>query len=379
MRRGGTGVLQMFATFGLEAGWYQEGGDVGALRLFEPEPVEPLACSEDWSVEQAIEEYIGAKCPNKQTAAGYRTLARKWGLWMRNLRCSTPKVPHAITTEDLQKFLDWVQRVAEDKGQKNPENTRNKLRMNLHAVWNWLAAEGRLPSVVRFPDPVPCRRVAGQFFFERREVSALYEAAGRMQCPRLWRDPRPISHLWQAAIVLFWFYAFDTRALFYESGKQQITWDHIYRQPLPPGRAGNVRAKYGWIRWKRQKTGVVLLLPIHPVVHRHLDLIRPQGDLFDRGAAIIGRAGGTDPNERFRELVCEAGLSAKIDPETGQRINYVLKDLRKTAATYYGDRDAGLILGHVPDSITARHYENPLPRIVRAVKRVKYPRAFRDG
>ncbi len=368
----------MFATFGLEAGWYQEGGDVGALRLFAPEPVEPLAGAEDWAVERSIEEYIGAKCPNPRTAAGYRTLAKKWGFWASNHRSMRPMLAQAVTTGDIEDFLGWVEAEAAKTGDRNPQNTRNKCRMQMLAVWNWLARVGRLSAVVRFPERVTARTVAGQYFLRRSEVSALYQAAGRLRSPRLWRDPRPLGKLWQAAIVLFYFYGLDTRALFYELGKSQLGWQHIFPEELPPGRVANVRCPHGWIRWQRQKTGMLLLLPIHPVVRHHLDAIRPTGELFDRSSAVFGRAGGTDPNERFRGLVEAAGLPAKLDAQTGQRVPYVLKDLRKTCATAYGGRDARLILGHADGTITDKHYANRLPEVLAAVKRVKYPRAFRD-
>jgi hypothetical protein len=162
-------------------------------------------------------------------------------------------------------------------------------------------------------------------------------------------------------------------------GRQAATWlgARVFNERLPPGRVANVACKYGWIRWERQKTGMLLLLPIHPVVRAHLERIRPQRELFERGGAIFGRAGGTDPNERFRQLVAAAGLPAKIDPITSRPVRYVLKDLRKTCATAYGAERARLILGHTDGTITERHYANRLPEVLRAVKEIRVPRAFR--
>jgi integrase len=369
----------MFATFDLSGDVYQEGAAVGAQRLwvFDPEPQEPLSGEAAWTVEQSIEAYIGAKCPNPRTAAGYRTIKRKWGNWLRNHRCMRPMIPQAVTTGDLEAFLAWVEAEAETAGDRNPQNTRNKTRQSLLAVWHWLARQGHISAVVRFPDRVQARTVAGQYFLRRAEISAIYEAAGRLRSPRLWKDSRPLSDLWQAAIVLMYFYGLDTRAIFYEAGKQQLGWQHVFNERLPPGRVANVACKYGWIRWERQKTGMLLLLPIHPVVRAHLERIRPQRELFERGGAIFGRAGGTDPNERFRQLVAAAGLPAKIDPITSRPVRYVLKDLRKTCATAYGAERARLILGHTDGTITERHYANRLPEVLRAVKEIRVPRAFR--
>ena len=67
------------------------------------------------------------------------------------------------------------------------------------------------------------------------------------------------------------------------------------------------------------------------VVHAHLKSIRPATPQPDEPVF----AGGTSrPNKQFQLLCDLAGVKPKQDVETGEEKLWVLKDLRKTAATY---------------------------------------------
>ena len=52
--------------------------------------------------------------------------------------------------------------------------------------------------------------------------------------------------------------------------------------------------------------------------------------------------GGSRPSVRFQQLCDLAGLKPKTDIETREEKSWLLKDLRKTCATYYDQ--------HVPES-----------------------------
>ena len=52
--------------------------------------------------------------------------------------------------------------------------------------------------------------------------------------------------------------------------------------------------------------------------------------------------GSSRPNTRFRQLCDLARIEPKTDVETGEDKPWVLKDLRKTCATYFDE--------HVPES-----------------------------
>ena len=52
--------------------------------------------------------------------------------------------------------------------------------------------------------------------------------------------------------------------------------------------------------------------------------------------------GGARSNARFHDLCNLAGIKPRMNVETGEDEPWVLKDLRKTCATYYDE--------HVPES-----------------------------
>lgn len=75
------------------------------------------------------------------------------------------------------------------------------------------------------------------------------------------------------------------------------------------------------------------------VVHAHIkslmpDQARPDEPLF------LG--GGSRPNSRFKELCRLAGIRPKTDVVTGKERAWMLKDRRKSCATYYDE--------HIPES-----------------------------
>jgi hypothetical protein len=89
--------------------------------------------------------------------------------------------------------------------------------------------------------------------------------------------------------------------------------------------------------------------------------------------------GSSRPNSRFRQLCELAGITPKTDIETGEAKQWLLKDLRKTCATYY---DAHLpessieILGHSVGGVTYRHYAHRAPLAFKAITTLPQPSAF---
>lgn len=366
----------------------REGEAVGAqLALFDPggwdvadrtreAPTASPAVPSGPTVEEAIDQYCKAKRLALGTTRGYATTREKWRDWSSSLRSRTPMVAQAVTAEDLADFLGWVHESAESAEDDNPGRTHNKVREHLRAVFRWLMDEGRLEALVRFPARREQRSVRGHYYLTRAEMSSLYWATYRMKNPRGWSDSRSIGSLWRTALVLWFFYGLDTHALMYCKGKQRLCWRHIVYTDLPPGRAAKVKCPHGWIRLKRQKTGKLLLFPMHRLVRAHLDLIRPADAQPDD--PIFGKAGRSKPNDVFRALTLWAKLPEKVDAETGDVVAWIIQDLRKTCATSYGERRGKLILGHADGSITGKHYANRLPVVCKAVRTVKSPRAFRS-
>ncbi len=116
------------------------------------------------------------------------------------------------------------------------------------------------------------------------------------------------------------------------------------------------KSKWGWLRYRRVKTGKAFCRPMNRVVHAHLKSLRTERTLPD-SPVFLG--GGSRPNVRFRELCDLAEIVAKTDPDSDAQKPWVLKDLRKTCATYYDEHmpESSIeILGHSVGGVTYRHY-----------------------
>jgi len=97
--------------------------------------------------------------------------------------------------------------------------------------------------------------------------------------------------------------------------------------------------RWGWLLYRRIKTGKTFCRPMNRVVHAHIKSVMPR-DPQPNEPVLVG--GSARPNHRFLQLCALAGIRPKIDVETGEERPWLLKDLRKTCATYY---DA-----HMPES-----------------------------
>lgn len=112
------------------------------------------------------------------------------------------------------------------------------------------------------------------------------------------------------------------------------------------------------------------------VVHVHLKSKLPENPQSDE-PVLWG--GGSRPNVRFQELCNLAGIKAKKNAETGRDEAWLLKDLRKTCATYYDEHvpESSIeTLGHSVGGITHRHYAHRDPLAFKAIMTLPQPSAF---
>ena len=73
------------------------------------------------------------------------------------------------------------------------------------------------------------------------------------------------------------------------------------------------------------------------------------------------------------------GHQAEDGVETGEKKPWLLKDLRKTCATYYDEHvpESSIeILGHSVGGVTYRHYAHRAPLAFRAIMTLPQPSAF---
>jgi len=178
-----------------------------------------------------------------------------------------------------------------------------------------------------------------------------------MKRPRGWNSPYPVGRYWRTALVLFFNYGLDTGTIWGSLQEHEpILWRHVFWDRQSPGGQSKQQSPWGWLFYRRVKTGKTFYRPINRVVHAHLKNILPEIAHTDY-PVVLG--GGARPNARFQELCKLAGIKPKRNAETGEEEAWLLKDLRKTCATYYDEHvpESSIeILGHSVGGITYRHY-----------------------
>jgi hypothetical protein len=319
----------------------------------------------------ATESYLRAKSLSRGTRNEYRSTLRKWGQW-----------GHGVPIQRLQRrhvreFLDWVyDRAVADQG-TNPGRTANKAREHLRAVLSWAWEQELLETPPRFPQPRPQRDVAGRHYLTRAELNALYFATHRMRRPRGWDAPFPVGRYWRAALVAFFNYGVDTGTVWKAApAHEPILLRHVHWGRQSPDREVKEVSRWGWVFYRRVKTGKAFYRPMNRAIHAHIKSILPADPRPDEPVFL---GGGARPNARFQRLCELAGIQPRANLETGKPEPWELKDLRKTCATYYDahvPESSVEILGHSVGGITYRHYAHRAPLAFKAIMTLPQPTAF---
>jgi hypothetical protein len=85
------------------------------------------------------------------------------------------------------------------------------------------------------------------------------------------------------------------------------------------------RSRWGWLFYRRLKTGKAFHRPMNRAVHAHIRSIMPDNPRPDE---LVFLGGGARPNARFQALCALAGIRPKAEVETGKEEPWELKDLR---------------------------------------------------
>jgi hypothetical protein len=323
------------------------------------------------NLETAVSQYIAKKRLSKGSIDEYRATIRKWHSWGQDIAIEE------LSRTSIRDFLDWVhEKAILDEG-SNPGRTANKARDHVRAVMSWAWENDLVETLPRFPKPKPQRDVAGRHYLTKADLNSIYFATYDMASPRDWCGPHSIGRYWRCALAMFFTYGVDTGTIWKtNSAHEPILWRHIsWARESPDGQA-KVQSRYGWIYYRRVKTGKTFYRPMNRVVHAHLrsiadDALDPDSDVFLGGAAR--------PNARFKKLWQLASVKPKSDIETGETKPWLLKDLRKTCATYYDEHipETSIeILGHSVGGVTYRHYAHRDPLAFKAIMTIPQPTAF---
>ena len=198
-----------------------------------------------------------------------------------------------------------------------------------------------------------------------------------MPRPRGWAHEHPVGCYWRSAIVLFFNYGLDTGTIWRTKPRHEpLLWRHVSWDRESPDRQSKLQSRFGWLFYRRVKTKKSFYRPINRTVHAHLRRIEPSIASPDEP---VFAGGGARPNIRFKSLCTRAGVRLKSDLETGEATNWLLKDLRKTAATYYDEHmpESSIeILGHSVSGVTYRHYAHRDPLAFKAIMTIPQPSAF---
>jgi integrase len=157
---------------------------------------------------------------------------------------------------------------------------------------------------------------------------------------------------------------------------EPILWRQVSWGRRSPDREVKEQSPWGWLFYRRVKTGKAFHRPMNRAVHAHLKAIMPESPRPD---VPVFLGGGTRPNAHFQRLCGLAGIKPRANAETGEEERWELKDLRKTYATYYDEHvpEASFqILGHSVGRITYRHYAHRAPLAFKAITTVPQPSAF---
>ena len=308
---------------------------------------------------------------HQSTRNSYSTTLRKWTEWGGGAPIEQ------LRRQDLRDFLDWVHERAVDDEGSNPGRTANKARENLRAIMSWAWEHDLLESLPRFPKPRNQRDVAGRHYLTKAEINALYFATHQLKRPRGWKEPFKVGRYWRCALVLFVNYGLDTGTLWRTAPfHEPILWRHVSWGAESPNRQLKERSRWGWIFYRRVKTGKSFYRSMNRAVHSHIRSIMP-ADPSPDDPVLLG--GGSRPNLRFQQLCDLAGIEPKKSVETGEEGPWMLKDLRKTCATYYDEHvpESSIeILGHSVAGVTYRHYAHRAPLAFRAIMTLPQPTAF---
>ena len=323
------------------------------------------------SLRVVVDQYVRSKNLSRGTRDEYACTLGKWKRWGGGVAIER------LTRGHVREFLDWVYDEAVSNAGSNPGRTANKARANLQAVLSWAWEQELIESLPRFPRQKAQRDVAGRHYLTKAELNALYFATHSMRRPHGWDRSIPVGRYWRCALVLFFNYGLDTGTVWRSIPiHEPIRWRHVSWDQQAPSGQMKQRSRWGWLFYRRIKTGKTFCRPMNRVVHAHIKSVMP--DDPDPNAPVLF-GGSARPNKRFLQRCALASVRPIVDVETGEEKPWLLKDLRKTCATYY---DAHLpessieILGHSVGGVTYRHYAHRDPLAFKAIMTIPQPTAF---
>lgn len=117
--------------------------------------------------------------------------------------------------------------------------------------------------------------------------------------PRL-DGPSPVGRYGRAALLVFFNYGIDTGTVWKSTPPHEpIRCRHVSWDQLSPDREAKERSRWGWLFYRRVKTGKACHRPMNRTVNVHLKSITPDNP---RPEELVFRGGSARSNARFQAL-----------------------------------------------------------------------------
>lgn len=328
-----------------------------SLRLFSEDPSPPDSEAQDFTVRQLFESRILpdllAEGRKPGTFEAYYWAIRHW-----EKRTTDPPVPRVVD----QTMRDFFRQF------KPPDyelSTAAKVWRQLRPIFRRAAPESdrnpeglgilaKMPRVKLGKIPRRANRLVAE-----EELNALYYACDVAVWPRVHKVPPPA--LWRCALVSL-------------TNLAPRSWDFFCESPRQPAENVWLYSSINWltktIRFKPDKTGDELRIPLHPIVIAHLESVRTERDVVF-------------PATRNRHYVYDEWkkikIAAGINVDGPEDLSF--QQLRENCQTEWDSIKMGLgdfILGHAPQGVGATWYRNFQKKAMKACKDFPQPAAFQE-
>lgn len=163
------------------------------------------------------------------------------------------------------------------------------------------------------------------------------------------------SLMWQTIIVCGWNFGARTYDLF------DLCWEDV---------DFTYNRGQGAVRFTACKTSKLQRIPMHPIARSYLLKLKSRSST-DAVFPQFHKTNSSSIYRNWKKLLSAAGLP----------LDYHLEDFRKTANTRYETEVEGSgkwILGHSLKGVNAKNYYDPTPKVFKAIRRHKQPKAFKE-
>lgn len=153
--------------------------------------------------------------------------------------------------------------------------------------------------------------MAGRHYFTKSEINSLYFATHQMKTPKGWKERQPVGAYWRSALVILFNDGVDSGTIWKSAPHHEpIRWRHVCWDRESPDREIKQTSRWGWLFYRRVKTGKAFCRPMNQAAHTHLRSLMP-ADVEPDAPVFLG--GSFRPNARFQQLCQIANISVKRD------------------------------------------------------------------